>query len=101
MNNFNLILEVIKGHDRPNARTFNAGKENERTVYKQKAYMHTGGAFPVEVENSFDSLPECLEVGKYALSPSSFKAGKYGDIELDRFNLQFEKLNEAQLSKVG
>jgi len=101
MNDLKLVVEVIKGHDRPLPRVFNAGKDNERTVYKQKAYMYTGGAFPVEVENSFDSLAECLEVGKYALSPSSFKAGKYGDIELDRFNLQFEKLNEAQLSKVG
>jgi hypothetical protein len=100
MSDLRLVVEVIKGHDRPNARTFNAGKENERTVYEQKAYMHTGGAFPVEIKNSFPSLPECLEVGRYCVSPASFKAGKYGDIELDRYNLQFEKLNTNQLSKV-
>ncbi|MBU2871529.1 G5P family DNA-binding protein [Colwellia sp. E2M01] len=97
----NLIIEVIKNHDRPLSRTFNQGTDKERTVFKQKAYMYTGSPFPIEIENTFNSLAECLEVGKYIVSPSSFKAGRYGDIELDRFNLVFEKFNENNLSKVG
>lgn len=101
MKNTNLIIEVIKGFDRPEQRVFNRGKENERTVYEQKGYMHTGAAFPVEIKLTFDELPQCLEVGQYQLLPSSFKAGRYGDIELDRFNMQFEKLSEQQLKQVS
>lgn len=96
-----LVAEIMNGYDRPEARTFNKGMTNERTVFEQKAYFHTGGAFPVEIKLTFDSLPECLEVGQYQLLPSSFKAGKYGDLELDRFNMQFERLNQAELKKVG
>jgi hypothetical protein len=96
MKNTNLIIEVVTGHDRPESRKF-----GDREVYQQKAYMHNGGAFPQEIKLTFDSLPSCLEVGKYALLPSSFKSGKYGDLEIDRFNMQFEKLNEQQLKQVG
>jgi len=92
----NLIVEVIQGHDRPELRKF-----GEREVYKQKAYMHNGGAFPQEITLSFNSLPECLSVGKYELLPTSYKSGKYGDLEIDRYNMQFNKLDENQLKKVS
>jgi hypothetical protein len=92
----NLIVEIVNGHDRPEERTF-----GERKVYKQKAYAYTDGAYPQEITLSFDSLSACLLVGKYELLPSSFKAGKYGDLEIDRFNMAFNKLDENQLKKVG
>ena len=96
MNNTNLVIEVVAGHDRPESRKF-----GDREVYIQKAYMHNGGAFPQEIKLTFDNLTSCLEVGKYALLPCSFKSGKYGDLEIDRFNMQFQKLDENQLKKVG
>jgi len=91
-----LIIEVVSGHDRPEERVF-----GERKVYKQKAYAYTDGAYPQEITLSFDSLSSCLVPAKYELLPSSFKAGKYGDLEIDRFNMAFKKLDENQLKKVG
>jgi len=95
MNNTNLIIEIVAGHDRPETRKF-----SEREVFIQKAYMHNGGAFPQEVKITFNSLSECLTVGKYILLPSSFKPGKYGDLEINRYAMQFQKLDDNQLKKV-
>lgn len=91
----NLIIEIVQNHDRPESRKF-----GEREVYQQKGYMHNGGAFPQEIKLTFESLPECLTVGKFELLPCSYKAGKYGDLEIDRFNMQFQKIDENQLKKV-
>jgi len=91
----NLIIEVVNGHDRPELRKF-----GEREVYIQKAYIHNGGAFPQEIKLTFDSLPEALTVGKFELLPSSYKAGKYGDLEIDRFNMQFKLLTEIDLKEM-
>jgi hypothetical protein len=91
-----LVIEIVNGHDRPEERTF-----GDRKVYTQKAYAYTGGAYPLEIKLSFDSLPSCLLVGKYQLLNTSFKAGKYGDLEIDRFNMQFKLLNDNELKKVG
>lgn len=91
MKNTNLVIEVVQNHDRPESRKF-----GDREVFQQKAYMHNGGAFPQEIKLTFDSLPQCLQVGKYVLLPSSFKTGKYGDLEIDRFNMSFEPLTNQQ-----
>jgi len=85
----------VQGHDRPELRKF-----GDREVYTQKAYMHNGGAFPQEIKLTFDSLPEALTVGKYELLPVSYKAGKYGDLEIDRFNMQFRLLSDLELKDI-
>jgi hypothetical protein len=58
-------------------------------MLQQIAYMHTGDLYPVKVIFNFNNAHECQAVGKYYLSPQSFRVNLYGSLELDRFNLKF------------
>lgn len=89
--NKQLVIEIVAGHDRPESR-FIGKDENKREVYQQSAYMHNGEAFPQKLTLMFDSLSECLTVGKYSLNPKSFRANQYGSLELDRYNMIFDEI---------
>jgi hypothetical protein len=90
MQNPNLIVQVVQGHEKPERRAFtNRDTGVERVSYEQKAYMHNGGAFPQEIKLSHDDLSLTLPVGKYTLDLSSFQSNKYGKLELSPFNTQF------------
>lgn len=80
----NLIVEVVKGHDKCEKRTF-----NDRDVFEQKAYIHNGGAFPQQIKISHDSLAHALSVGKYNISLDSYQPNKYGKLELSPFNTKY------------
>jgi hypothetical protein len=83
-----LIIEILgtNGANVPTPRTFPAkGDKPARTVFEQKAYVHTGGVFPVEFKITHDDHNNAYAIGKYQLAPSSFKVNQYGQLELDRF----------------
>lgn len=94
-----LKISIVIGHDRPEL--VKTRGEKAREFYSQKAYIYNGKAFPEEIKLSFDTLPECLEVGDYELDSSSYRANQYGSLELDRFNLKFNRINENKLSKAS
>lgn len=86
-----LIIEIVKGHELVNPRTVNKGKENEKVVFDQKAYAHTGGAFPQEIRMTYDDHNEALPVGRYVLGLDSFMVGQWGDLQLKR-KLKLQKV---------
>lgn len=77
-----LKIEVKEGFHLPESRTF-----NETVRWSQKMYVHAGGAYPFEAKLPLDGPQDALEVGIYTLQPSAFQAGKYGDLELNRFDM--------------
>lgn len=97
-----LIVEVVDGHHLPTPRTFKGrdGKP-DRHVFEQKVFAHFGGAFPVEFKLSFDTPEEAYKVGKYVLTPDSFKVGQYGDLQIDRYNIQLSPVDMNELKKVS
>lgn len=85
-----LIIEILgtNGANIPKPRTFPAkGDKPARTVYEQNAYVHMGGLFPVEIKLTHSDHNDAYAIGKYELSPSSFKVNQYGQLELDRFGM--------------
>ncbi len=95
-----LIVEVVDGHHLPIPRTFKGrnGKP-DRHVFEQNVYAHFGGPFPVQFNVSFDSPEEAYKVGKYILTPQSFKVGKYFDLQIDRYNIQLSPIDMNELKK--
>ena len=89
-----LIIEVIKGHEAPRERTFkNKDSGQETKIFEQDHYIHNGYPVPTRVTQGFQNLSDCLVAGKYNLSPKSFKASKFGKIELDSYNLEYIRID--------
>lgn len=79
----NLVLEIIENHHE----AFSVGT-GDKLRYKQKMFMHCGGPFPIEAKLNINSPVEALPVGKYVLKPSAFQVGKWGDIEVNGWELR-------------
>lgn len=83
-----LKVEIVKGYDSPEKRTFK-GKDGQPDVerFSQKAYLHKGGAFPVEFTVPLDSLAQAYSVGFYSLDPNCIEVNKYGRLEVNAFKM--------------
>jgi len=78
-----LIVEIIEGHNHP----FTVG-QGEKMRWKQKAYAHTGGAFPVEFSIALENQQQGLMAGKYIVKPTAYRVGKFGGLELNEWQLR-------------
>lgn len=87
-----LVIEIIEGHHHP----FTVG-QGEKMRWKQKAYAHNGGAFPVEFSINLNSQQEALTPATYTLNPKAFRVGRFGDLELNVWELR-NNLNMYQPS---
>jgi hypothetical protein len=85
-----LIIEIIKNHEQPTSRQF---KGQEDLTWTQKAFAHMGGVFPVEIKLPVKNASYANPVGKYVLSDASFKVGKYGDLEINRWDIELVPVN--------
>lgn len=94
-------IEIMEAHSAVQSRTIQ-GKDGkaDKTYYSQKAYAHTGGAFPVEFKLPLESHNDAYRAGTYELDPSSFAVGRYGDLEINRFEMKLTPFVE-KLSKVS
>jgi len=77
-----IIVEVLEGHNAPVMRE-NGGKQ----YFKQKAYVSLGGAYPQEIQIPVPTAGDAKHVGKYVIEPGAFRVGKYGDLEINNFDL--------------
>lgn len=76
-------------------RSFNVkGKDGkpDRTLYRQEAYLHQGGRFPVLCELPLSNPAEVYQPGEYDIHPESFKVDQYKGVQLDMFNLRLIKM---------
>lgn len=80
--NKQLVLKVVDGYNQPISRT-----HGENTYYSQTLFAEMGKPFPVEIKLSLNKLTDALPIGDYHVKPSGYQAGKYGDLELNRYEL--------------
>jgi hypothetical protein len=85
-----MIIEIIKGAEKPESRKF---KNSDDLSWSQKGFAHMGGVFPVEIKIPIENASYCNPVGKYHLNPSSFKVGQYGDLEINKWNIELIPVN--------
>lgn len=64
------------------------GKNGQRTIHEQQAYLHTGAAYPIPFKLSIRNASEAYPSGKYTLHPSSFQVNQFGGLELNRFEIR-------------
>ncbi|ELV8596816.1 hypothetical protein QNE22_004251, partial [Vibrio fluvialis] len=65
-----------------------------RTIYEQLAYAYLGGKFPVEMKLGLEQGQPAYVAGLYTIHPSSFVINQYGSLELKRFGLLIEPINQ-------
>jgi hypothetical protein len=82
-----MIVEISPKDGHLQARKMKDGSE----IFSQRAYLHTNAPFPVPFKLSLDG-PVPNAAGKYELDPACFKAGQYGDLEIDRYGIKLLKI---------
>jgi hypothetical protein len=94
-------IEIMENHSAVQSRNV-PGKDGkpDNTFYSQKAYAHTGGAFPVEFKIPLSNHNDAYRVGVYQLDPESYQVGRFGDLEINRYEMKLIPL-ENKLSKVS
>ena len=88
-----LRIEILEGHHQPFSKQVN-GRNGSETRWYQNAYAHVGQAFPVQFRFGLNSEQNHYMPGKYTIDPSSYRVGKYGDLEINPFEVRFMRLNE-------
>lgn len=61
-------------------------KDNKER-FSQKAYLDTGSAYPLAFRINLPNASSHYKAGKYRLSPDCFRTGKYGDLEINPYNV--------------
>lgn len=80
--NMTVKISILDGHHQPQTRQTKTG-----TRYFQTAYAQLGGVYPVEIEVPLRGPSDAHAVGDYAIAQSSFRVGKFRNLELNPFEL--------------
>ncbi|EKO3551259.1 G5P family DNA-binding protein [Vibrio fluvialis] len=90
-----LKIEIFPENERIETRTIPAKDDKPgRTIYEQLAYAYLGGKFPVEMKLGLEQGQPAYVAGLYTIHPSSFVINQYGSLELKRFGLLIEPINQ-------
>ena len=90
-------IQIIEGHHAPESKP----TKDNNVRWSQKAYLHNGGVFPVEMILSIPDASAAYPVGEYTISDDSFKVNQYGGLELSRWDLKLVPLKAQELKKVS
>ncbi len=93
-----LKIEIFPENVKFETRTFPAKEDKPaRTIYEQVAYAYLGGKFPVEMKLQLEEGQPPYAAGFYTLHSSSFVVNKYGALELKRYGMLIEPLEDIDL----
>lgn len=85
----NLPIVIIEAEEAQ----FNLKTIGTRQVKEQTGYVDLGGKHPKEMKFNLPADQErAYPVGQYVPSITSYRIGKYGNLELNPFELKLEKL---------
>lgn len=89
-----LKISIIEGHNQPQSRTTQKGIR-----YYQEAYVHLGGAYPEQIEIPLRNASDARPVGEYELEVSTFRVGRYRNLEINPFELNISPLKSTATAK--
>ena len=89
-------IAIVQGHHEPQSRATQNGVR-----YHQLAYADLGGAYPAEVRIPLASAAAAHPVGDYLLSQRSYRVGKYGDLEINNFQIILEPLSKTATARAS
>lgn len=71
-------------------------KSGPQTFYHQTAYLHRPGvAYPDRFRLPVRSPAEAYAPGRYTLGDGSYRVGRYGDLEINRFEMTLHPVPAA------
>lgn len=77
-----VVIKVLEGHSFPQSR-----QAGDKTFWYQEVYMDTGGPFPEKSKLSIPGSQNQVIPGDYHIGSGAYRIGKYGDIEINAFEL--------------
>jgi hypothetical protein len=85
-------VQILKGFEQVETRSIKNKDGSPRILYSQKAYLHKGGAFPVEFTLGVESPPLAYAVGDYSLDLDCLRVNKFGSLEVDPYNVNLQRI---------
>ena len=85
-------VHILKGFETVESRSIKQKDGTPRVLYSQKAYLHKGGAFPIEFTLSVDSPALAYQIGDYSLDLECLRVNKFGSLEVDPYNVNLQRL---------
>ena len=89
-------ISILEGHHQARSRHTKSGER-----HFQIGYAHAGGAYPVEFQIPLNNPGHVFPVGDYLLSASSFRVGKFSNLELNPFQLFLEPISSDKKTIFG
>jgi hypothetical protein len=85
-------VQILKGFEEVSSRSIKTKEGVPRVLYSQKAYLHKGGAFPIEFTMSVDSPALAFPIGDYSLDLECLRVNKFGSLEVDPYNVKLQRI---------
>jgi hypothetical protein len=85
-------VQILKDFATVQSRSIKGKDGTPRILYSQKAYLHKGGAFPVEFTLSVESPALAYPVGDYSLDLECLRINKFGSLEVDPYNVNLQRI---------
>lgn len=91
-----LKISIVNGFHQPQSRQTKNG-----IMWWQDAYAHLGGPFPAQIKVPLRDAAAAYAVGEYELGPENFRVGKFGDLEINRFEMRLTPASGKPVSAVA
>jgi hypothetical protein len=85
-------VQILKNFEQVETRSIKQKDGSPRVLYSQKAYLHKGGAFPIEFTLSVDSPALAYPIGDYSLDLNCLRVNKFGSLEVDPYNVNLQRI---------
>lgn len=85
-------IQILDGHSEVETREYKDKETGEvKVTYTQLAYIHLGGAFPVEFKIRIPSPAEKYAIGDYTFTPDSLVVNQYKSLQF-AYNIKLKAL---------
>lgn len=91
----NIVIEINRQDCGVESRNVDT-RNGPRTFHRQTAYLHRDGqAYPDRFAIPVESPAAAYAPGRYSIAPGAFRVGRYGDLEINRFEFALVPLAAA------
>jgi hypothetical protein len=85
-------VQILKGFHDVTSRSIKTKDGSPKVLYTQKAYLHKGGAFPVEFTLNVESPALAYGLGDYDLDLDCLRVNRFGSLEVDPYAVTLQRV---------
>lgn len=95
----NIFIEINQRDCAVESRSVDT-RNGPRTFHRQTAYLHRDGqAYPDRFAVPVESPDAAYPPGRYQVAPGSYTVGRYGDLEINRFEFALSPMPASAVSE--